>query len=210
MRLWRYVFTGLCLATLLMVASSKALAVPVITTIYENGNGTLVFSPGSATPLTAGMRSAPAPDGLLLLASARTYNPQVPPGLAVGSALPLDLTGGSISDIIRFNHTVTGGGGITYPTSRVFYSANLTGDTYLADTGFPTGFYPNIFTVVEMNGSATHSPMANQPGSVSMYAMTYALYNDVRPVPEPIIMLLLGIGLAGIVRAVRRWRKAQA
>src|SRR5438105_1469877 len=103
-------------------------------TLPENGMGTIQFPAGPVTPLPGVLAPDPGPGGQ---SSALTYNLLGPPALVAGDVFLLD--GAGTSDVIRLNPAGTGTPG--YPASAVFYS--LAGGGQLADTGFPSAFYPN-------------------------------------------------------------------
>ena len=90
-RLLRYSLVGFCLAFLLVVTSSNALADNILLTVDENGNGTLV-SPFVSGPLVlpSSLAQDPGPGGL---AGALTYNLLNPPGLVIGDVI---LTEGGV------------------------------------------------------------------------------------------------------------------
>jgi hypothetical protein len=54
------------------------------------------------------------------------------------------------------------------PGGLFFYSQS--GGGTLADTGFPTSFFANVVTQVEVGGGTTYTPIAGEPGFVSRAA----------------------------------------
>src|SRR6478672_7485677 len=97
LKLCRHIFTGLCLATLLMVTSSNAFADNIVITVDENGHGALVNPVSGVFVLPASMAADPGPGGL---ASALTYNLLNPPGLVIGDVRLTE--GGVLGDVLRF------------------------------------------------------------------------------------------------------------
>lgn len=191
------------LAMLVMLGSAQA-QFSVTITIDESGNGSLTNTSGFNSALSASLLPDPGPGGL---AAALTYGLLNPPGLVAGDLLILEITGGPLSDLIRFNPQQNGG-------SLVFYSDNSDGGD-LADTGFPTALYTNVFTVVEVgpegDNGFTYTPTAGQPGFVAGAAgpVTYVIRSDVGTVPEPSSLALLATGVAFAGYRVRRYRRRQ-
>jgi hypothetical protein len=176
---------------------AHAQAPSITINLPENGQGTL--DNGNATFPTVGtLQPDPGPGGL---PSALTYSLLGPPSLVSGDVFLFEI-GTGVSDIIRFNPSGTGSP--SYPASAVFYSLSGVGQNELADTGFPTAFYPNNLVIVEnTSGPTTYTPTSTQPGFVSGFAMTYHFFSAV---PEPStmsILLLGGIAISG-VRFLRR------
>jgi PEP-CTERM motif len=180
---------------------------PLIT-VNENGQGTLDFGGGSITPLVGTLLADPGPGGL---PSVLTYNLLGPPSLIAGDVLLQDGVGGPILDVVRFNPAGTGG--ISgYPASLLFYSDNVDGFDSLGDTfGPPRALYSNVVTTVETgtenNNGAFYTPLANQPGFVPGFAVSYNFQSDVSSVSEPGTLTLLGTGLIGLVAIVRKRRQ---
>jgi len=184
---------------------------PIIT-LDEAGHGTLVFPGGPPTILPFAMQPDPGPGGLT---STLTYNLLGPPALVAGDLIVLDPGTFTLSDIIRFNPSGTGGVA-SYPASVVFYSALAgSGETpQLADTGFPTALYTNNLTIFETIGPSgdhfTYTPTAGQPGFVAGFGVTYNFTSSVAAVPEPgPLALSATAGLVGVgASLVRRRRRA--
>jgi hypothetical protein len=191
-------------ATVLTFASHTLAQFTVTVTVDEHGNGTVTNNAGGSgvSPFSVGLD--PGPGGL---ANALTYGLLNPPGLVAGDLLLFEPgSPGVLSDVIRFNTDQNGG-------SLVFYSDNLDGTDSLADTGFPTGFYANTFSAIEVgpegNNGFSYTPGVGEPGFVTGAAgpVTYVIISEV---PEPGILALCGVGLcmAVVLRdgaARRRW-----
>lgn len=174
------------------IASAQAFSVNI--TADENGNGGITNTSGFNSALPSALLLDPGPGGL---ASALTYGLLNPPGLTAGDFLMLESLGGPISDVIRFNPNQNGG-------SLVFYSDNSDGVDALADIGFPTALYTNVFSLLEVgpegNNGLTYTPTSGQPGFVTGATgpVTYVIRSDVAAAPEPMSIALLAIGLAGL------------
>jgi hypothetical protein len=190
---------------------STALAdnLPLIT-VNENGQGTLDFTSGGGgvTPLVGKLLPDPGPGGP---PSVLTYNLLGPPSLVAGDVLLQDGVSGPILDVVRFNPAGTGGIS-TYPASLLFYSDNIDGFDSLGDTTAPPRLlYSNVVTILETgtegNNGAFYTPLANQPGFVPGFAVSYNLQSDVTPVPEPETFSLLGISIVGLVAMFRKYRQ---
>jgi len=187
MKLSRYVLGMLFLGVLLVLSSTSVKAQLSITVaVDEDGNGNLSNSGGFNQALPGAMLPDPGPGGLPL---ALTYNLLNPPGLTAGDLIILDSPG-VMSDIVRFNPGQNGG-------SLVLYS--ILGGGQLADTGFPSAFYPNTFSINEGAGVTVYTPTTGMPGFVAGAAgpVTYRISGSQAQTPEPASLILLGSGLGG-------------
>lgn len=163
----------------------------------ENGVGTIQFPGASAMPLPGVLAPDPGPGGKTAL----TFNLLGPPSLVPGDLLLFDRD--ILSDVIRFNPA---GSAVGYPASVVFYSALEAGGGALADVGFPSAFYQNIVRLAEGTLGVVYTPMANQPGYVAGYGVTYQI-ESLTPAPEPGSIVLLATGLLGLAGAGRLRRR---
>jgi hypothetical protein len=161
---------------------------PLIT-VDEYGNGSIVFPDGATFSTPGTIQADPGPGGAT---NALTYSLQGPPGLIAGDLLITDICVTCISEVIRFNPAGTGSPG--YAASLVFYSTDALGS--LADT-VPTALYTNAATAIEgANGVAFYTPLPNQPGYISGFAVQYEIISA-SPVPAP----MAGAGLPGLIFA---------
>jgi len=164
----------------------------------EHGVGSLTFFGAPAINMPGILAADPGPGGL---PSALTYNLLGPPALVAGDLFVQEFIGSSLqlSDVIRFNPDGTSPG---YTASFVFYSDFATGAGALADTGFPTSFYANTFTVLELDEEVFYIPSAGQPGYVPGFSVTYHFLSDDTQgagVPEPstAALVLIAFGVVG-------------
>jgi len=198
---------AVALATLAAASGASALVNGnIVTTVDENGNGTLNGFLGP-TPLPFGFQNDPGPGGLN---GVLTYDLINPPGLVSGDVLMQDGVGGPILDVVRFNANQMGAGGGT--GTLVFYSDNVDGFDSLADTfGPPGALYANNITILEVgteaNNGAIYTPTAGQPGFVAGASapVVYNLISDNVPEPATWGLMLLGLGVVGA--AMRSQRK---
>jgi len=193
-------FTVSALILGLAIASSAFAQFTINITLDENGDGTFTNSAGFFSNLPFALQPDPGPGGL---ASALTYGLLNPPGLTAGDLVILEPGLGVISDILRFNpnETIAGTTGAV-----VAYSDNSDGPDSLADKGFPTALYANVFTVIEVgpegNNGFSYTPIVGQPGFVAGAAgpVTYRFLSDTVPEPSTAALLLSGVALIGIGR----------
>jgi hypothetical protein len=189
---------ALAISTILvafLTASEVAQAQFSVTiSVDESGHGLFTNTAGFSSSLASGMQADPGPGGL---ASALTYSLLDPPGLTAGDLILLDPSTNT-SDIIRFNPSETAPDGST--GAFVFYS--LAGEGTLADTGFPSAFYANTFTLPEnILGATSYTPTAGEPGFVTGAGgpVTYQITSNVASVPDfGNSFLLLSIALLGM------------
>jgi hypothetical protein len=186
-------------AGLLFLAAAPAFAQSTVTISFdENCTGLFENSNGSSFSLDCGPLNDPGPGGL---SNALFYNMLNPPGLVAGDVFILEPNSQILSDILRFDPNVQGGG--------VFVYSGLGGD--LADTGFPSDHNQNSVTVFEVGfgkggQGVSYTPVDGQPGFVALSAgpVTYNLASD-SEVPEPATGLLLLAPLAAF--ALRRGKR---
>ena len=163
--------------------------------IDESCNGAL-STPSGTVPLPCGTAPDPGPGGL---SNAMFYNMLNPPGMVGGDVFILDPNSAVLSDILRFDPTVQGGG--------VFVYSDL---SHLgpADIGFPSAFYTNSITAQELGNEffsfVNYIPAAGQPGFIAG-APGIVSYSFISDVPEPAAGLLLVAGAALIL--ISRYRK---
>ena len=167
-------------------------------TVDEDGHSLASGIPG-ITSLGFALLPDPGPGGA---ASTLTYT--LPFTTVIG-----DVTFGSASDpgvtfggdIVRFNGQ-----------TLVFYSDTIPGDPAesLADTAAPPGsLYTNVATATEIgpegNNRAFYTPSPNQPGFHLLSdgtPVSYVLISDV-PEPNPALLIMIGIGVCVLSRALR-------
>jgi hypothetical protein len=201
---FRMVLAVLFGAALLLCSGNYAQAqIPILITVDEDGNGT-ILSGGVIFPTRGVLMRDPGPGGL---AAVLTYDLLGPPALVAGDVLLQDGVGGPFLDVVRFNPRGTGGNP-NYPASLLFYSDNLDGFDNLGDTtGPPTQLYPNVRIIPEVGlegnfDGAIYTPGPNDPGFVPGFQVTYVLISDT---PEPASLTLFGIG--AVTAAVVAWRR---
>jgi hypothetical protein len=167
------------LSALFLFASADA----ALIAIDENGNSIGTLGPGFIAP-------DPGPGGLGAVLTYRL------PFIGVQGDVTFGFEPGIVfgGDVIRFN----GNGTV------IFYSDNVDGFDSLADTPAPPGaLYPNLVAIqevgIEGSNVAFYTPLAGQPG-FDLSGPNYQLFSDgpIR-IPEPVTLLLLGIGLAVVV-----------
>ncbi|MGD0579223.1 MAG: PEP-CTERM sorting domain-containing protein [Bryobacteraceae bacterium] len=160
----------------------------------ERCNGVLNGFTGSV-PMPCGMIPDPGPGGLT---NVMFYNMLNPPGLVGGDVVILEpgsATAAVVSDLLRFDPNVQGGG--------VFvYSDIDEGATDLADIGFPGGYNTNLVTITEVgpegSNGVSYTPTAGQPGFVGD-ASAPVEYDFISDVPEPTTGILLLAPLAALL-----------
>jgi hypothetical protein len=200
----------------LMLGVALNASASYIVNVNETGNGSYSTDGGITWTALLGVMT-PDPSGAVGLGTTPVLVYNLPFLIANvnGSFGDLVLTeppppdgSGTISDLIRFNKTVTG------LSQLIFYSDVVGGADALADTGIPTGRRGNVNTVVEvgpeLNNGITYTPTALpgvQPSNVG-YGDSGVTYNIISDVPEPTTMiagalLLLPFG-ASTLRILRR------
>jgi hypothetical protein len=175
-------------ACLLSLITAPAFAAPLFTVTIgfdENCNGTFANSTGFTATLPCSLVNDPGPGGL---SNAVFYGTLNPPSLVAGDVFIFEQNE-TVSDILRFNTSLQGGG--------VFVYSNLLGGS-LADIGFPSLANTNVLNILEIGGGVSYTPTAGQPGFVTGAAgpVTYNFISN--PVPEPATGLLLLAPLAAI------------
>ncbi len=184
---------ALIFSTAFALSGNTLRAVPFGPTFsfHENGEGILELPNGVIIPIPGTLASDPGLGGLGR-ALAFTTHPQESP-FVVGDVLLLEANG-MVSDILRFNPASSNEFGLT---QLVFFYSNDS-DGLLADTGLPTAFYPNTFTLSENPfGPTIYTPIAGQPGFEAGFPLpiTYRIFST----PDAgSTVLLLGIALSGI------------
>jgi len=175
---------GALLATLALSSASAWAAFTVSITVNEFGYGKLTNSNGASVTLPCQLMADPGPGGLPSVLFCGLDNP---PGLVAGDLVILDA-GGAVSDLLRFNPNINGGG--------VFiYSTNANGVTAPADVGIPAQRNTNVLTVNETgtatNNGVTYTPTTGQPGFVANASgpVTYTFLSDV---PSPVLTKTFG------------------
>jgi len=169
-----------------------AQAFSVTLTFDENGNGVLTNTNGFFGALPASMMADSGPGGL---ANVLFYGMLNPPGLTAGDVQVLE-PGGSVSDVLRFDPTVGGGG--------VFVYSDNTEIDALADVGLPTALSPNFVNADEAGpeccNGIVYSPSPGQPGFVAGAGgpVTYVFISDT-PEPSSIVLIVTG-GAALLLR----------
>src|SRR4051812_10565116 len=168
----------LLVSALSLLAVGITHAAPVIPdpfiSLYEDGTGTLAFTPCCSGPLPGVLAQDPGPGGLAL---ALTFDLLGPPGLVAGDVILSDV--GGVYDVIRFNPAGTPLG---YPASAVYYA--VAGGGLLANTGLPGANYANQFSASSTRGvTFIYFPTATQPGYVPGFTVLYSF--GVNGVPEP-------------------------
>lgn len=187
---------GLVILLSLITPPASAQIFAVNIRFDENCNGTIaaVGIPGSS-PLPCFFLPDPGPGGL---ANVMFYSLLGPPNLVAGDVLVTEPgSAGLLSDLLRFDPNVLGGG--------IFVYSDI-GTDALADIGFPTSFNINNITLPEVGpeccNGLVYTPGAGQPGEVPGFAVTYTFISDT---PEPATALLLAAPL--VVLALRRRKK---
>jgi hypothetical protein len=190
---------GMVVLAGLVSAGTAYCQTPVLINLYfdENCHG-LINGFAGTQPLPCSMMADPGPGGL---ANALFYNLISPPGLVAGDLL-VNEPGNGLSDLLRFNPTLNGGG--------VFvYSDVEPGDPKpdLADIGFPTAFNTNQLAVLEVgpegNNGIIYQPVAGQPGFVAGAAAP-VVYHFASDAPEPATAGFLLLGGAAMLLINRR------
>ena len=143
---------------------------------------------------------------------------------ACGPGTTVDLDARWVGSDVRGTVTFAGETftGVGSPLGNTSLSVNWTGDLTIP-AGFTGGvltapfgftgafsyFGPTSTTVTDLLGSGlaslTFAPNAASPGTFVVSAATYT-FEDTAPVPEPMSLLLVGSGLAGIAGLRRRRR----
>lgn len=197
------IFIVVTLAVLFLFGGGAVHDVRAQAQISVDENGHAVFNPGGI-PVTGVLSPDPGPGGQ---ASALTYNLLGPPGLVAGDVLLSNGLG--LSDVIRFNPAGTGGNP-AYQASLVFYS--LDGGTALADTGSPSAFYANTFSLMEsLSGPTLYTPTSSEPGFVTGFTTTYSITSTeaaAPAVPEPATWLAAAM-LAAVLAFTNPFRAAR-
>ncbi len=191
-------FVALALFVMVPMKVNALGPAPVSLSVDEAGNGQENFAFGPFTLVPGSMAADPGPGGK---ASALTYQGFTFLNTLITGDLFLTEASGT-SDVIRFNFNPT-----TFIASLVFYS--LPGEGQLADTGFPSAFYTNTFSMLEnLNGPTSYTPTAGQPGYIPVFPGFTYLINSPSAVPEGGSSIgLLTLGLVALIYGRRRVTK---
>jgi hypothetical protein len=172
----------------------------VISVFFDENCGGLVNGFLGTQPLPCSRMPDPGPGGL---ANAVFYGLINPPGLVAGDLLVNESVTG-LSDLLRFNPTVNGGGVFVYSDAEPGERPDL------ADIGFPTALNTNQFTVLEVgpegNNGIIYQPGPGQPGFVGGASLP-VVYHFASDAPEPATAGFLLLGGAAML-LIRRSRAA--
>lgn len=167
----------------------------------ENCHGNLINSAGANIVLTCSLQNDPGPGGLNNVPFFAIANP---PGLIAGDLAILEPGTNTVSDILRFNPTLQGGGIFVYSDFELGEARDL------ADVGLPNAVSANVLTVSEVGGEFSNGfvyvPLPGQPGNVSGVPQTLVTYHFFSDTPEPGTIALFVIG--GVLLYWRRRRIA--
>jgi len=181
-------FALLCFALVITIPQAHAAGIPINITVDEFGNGT--SDAGGLHVLPAGLVGDPSGGlGSPVLVYALGFTP-VAGDLRIDETEPVGVAP-VISDIVRF-----------FGSFMIFYSDNGDGVDALADTGLPGSLSTNLVSGLEVGPEGAngfvYTPTAGQPGYISTdFTPTYNITSD-SSVPEPGVMGLMTLGLAGL------------
>jgi hypothetical protein len=165
----------------------------------ENCRGNFTNSAGANFALTCSLQNDPGPGGLNNVPFFAISNP---PGLIAGDLLILEPGTTTLSDLLRFNPTLQGGGIFVYSEFELGEAREL------ADVGLPNALSTNVFTVSEVgpegNNGVVYVPLPGQPGNVSGVPQTLVTYHFFSDIPEPGTIVLMAAGTALLLWRRRR------
>jgi hypothetical protein len=165
----------------------------------ENCHGNFINSAGTNFALPCSLQNDPGPGGLNNVPFFAISNP---PGLIAGDLLITEPGTTMLSDILRFNPTLQGGGIFVYSDFELGEAREL------ADVGFPTALSTNLLTVTEVGSEFSNGfvyvPLPGQPGNVSGVPQTLVTYHFFSDTPEPGTIALLVGGCAALLWRRRR------